>query len=233
MPQRPAGATDRAAGVAADGQRRHPRGHGGGRAAAGAAGHARQVPGIVGGEEGRVLVRPAHGELVHVGPADQHGVGRLQPGDDRGVVGRAEVRQHPRGAGGRLALRAEHVLDGHRQPGQRPQRLAGLAAAVDRFGLGQGRGGIGACRPGGDGRFVRPGPGPPPDPPAERPHRPIVPLDAVQAAQPVSSTEVTSPAQLRTNCVALRSSMLAFSFQLSVFSRDVPACLSVTSFRHV
>ena len=115
--------------------------------------------GLCVGEEGRVLVRPAHGELVHVGPADQHGVGRLQPGDDRGVVGRAEVFQHPRGAGGRLALRAEHVLDGHRQPGQAAQRLARLAAAVDLLGLGQGRGRID---------------------PQERPHRAVVPLDAVQ-----------------------------------------------------
>ncbi len=68
----------------------------------------------------------------------KHGVGRLQPGDDRGVVGRAEVLQHPRGAGGRLALRAEHVLDGHRQSGQPSQRLARLAAAVDLLGLRQG-----------------------------------------------------------------------------------------------
>ena len=149
------GAADRAARVAADGQRGHPRGHAGGRPAAGTAGNPREVPRVVDGEEGRVLVRPAHGELVHVGPSDQHGVGRLQLGDDRGIVGRAEVFQHPRGAGRRLALRAEHVFHGDRQPGQHPQRLASLAAAIDRLGLGQGRGRID---------------------PQERPHRAVVPL---------------------------------------------------------
>ena len=37
--------------------------------------------------EGRVFIRSAHGELVHVGPPEQHGVGRLEPRDDRRVVG--------------------------------------------------------------------------------------------------------------------------------------------------
>ena len=160
MPQRPAGTADRAARIGAHGQRRHACGHAGRRAAAGAAGYAGQVPGVVRGEEGRVFVRPAHGELVHVGPADQHGVGRLQLGNDRGVVGRAEVFQHPRGTGGRLALRAKHVFDGHRQTGQQAQGLAGLAAAVDFLGLGERGGRID---------------------PQEGPHRAVVPFDAVQA----------------------------------------------------
>ena len=129
--------------------------------------------GLCVGKEGRVLVRPAHGELVHVGPADQHGVGRLQLGHDRGVVGRAEVFQHPRGAGGRLALRAEHVLDGHRQSGQPPKRLARLAAAVDFLGPRQG------------GRRIDP---------QERLHAAVVAARCGPDTTRVSSAEVISPA---------------------------------------
>ena len=138
----PRRAADRTAGVGADGKRRHPRGHAGRRPAAGTAGNPRQIPRIMRGMEGRVLVRPAHGELVHVRLADQHGIGRLQPGDHRGVVGRAEVLQDSRGAGRRLALRAEHVLDRHRQPGQAAQGLTGRPAAIDLFRPGQRRLGI-------------------------------------------------------------------------------------------
>lgn len=83
--------------------------------------------------KGRVLVRPAHGELVHVSLADQHGIGRLQPGDRGGVIGRAEVLQDSRCTGRQFALRAEHVLDRHRQPGQTAQRLTGRPAAIDFF----------------------------------------------------------------------------------------------------
>ena len=46
--------------------------------------------------------------------------------------------QHPRGARGRFALRAKHVLQGHRQPSQWPDRIACLAATVDLLGLCQG-----------------------------------------------------------------------------------------------
>ncbi len=93
-------------------------------------------------EKGRVLVRSAHRELVHVRFADQHGIGRLQPGDHRGVVRRAEVLQHPRGAGRRFALRAEHVLDGHGQAAQSADGLPGGAAAIDFLCSGERRLGI-------------------------------------------------------------------------------------------
>ena len=94
---------NRAAGVGADRQRRHRRRDAGRGAAAGAAGNARQVPGIARLLEGRVLGRAAHGELVHVRVADQHGVGRLEPLDHRGVVGRREVLEHLRAAGRHFA----------------------------------------------------------------------------------------------------------------------------------
>ncbi len=123
--------SDRAAGVGAHGQRRHRGGHRGGRSAAGTAGNALEIPGVAGQLKGRIFVRAAHGELVHVGLADQDRVGRLESGDDGRVVGRAEVLQHPRGAGRRLTLGAKQIFDGHRQPAQTPHRLALLAAAVD------------------------------------------------------------------------------------------------------
>ena len=75
---------DRAAGVGAQRQRRLAGRHRRRRAAAGAAGDALQVPGIARHLEGAVLRGRAHGELVHVGLAEQHGVGLLQPGDRRG-----------------------------------------------------------------------------------------------------------------------------------------------------
>ena len=94
--------------------------------------------------KGRVLARPAHGKLVHVGLADQHGIGRLQSGDHGGVVGRAKVLQDPRPAGRRFALRAEHVFDRHGQPGQAAQWFTGRPAAIDSTRLGERRLGIDA-----------------------------------------------------------------------------------------
>ena len=61
------------------------------RPAAGAAGHAVQIPRVVGDVKIRVLVGRAHGELVHVGFTDQHRPGVFQSLDDRRVVGRDEI----------------------------------------------------------------------------------------------------------------------------------------------
>ena len=132
-------AADGPARIGADGKRGHARGDAGGRATAGAAGNSREVPRIVRGVEGRVLVRAAHGELVHVRLADEHGVGRLQTGDHGGIVGRAEVLQHPRSAGRRLALRAENVFHSHGQSAQAADGPAGGAAAIDLFRSREGR----------------------------------------------------------------------------------------------
>ena len=118
---------DRAAGIGRRGSRCQARGDRGRRAARGAAGHARRVPGIAHRPEVAGLVGRAHRELVHVGLAEHHGAGLAQPLDHGGVVGRDEVRQHARAAGGPLAAGTEDVLVRDRHAGQRPA-LAGRAA---------------------------------------------------------------------------------------------------------
>ena len=64
----------------------------------------------------------------------------LQLRDDVGVVGRHEVLQDLAAAGGRLALGAEHVLDGDRHAGELAERFAALALGVDGAGLLEGAG---------------------------------------------------------------------------------------------
>ena len=119
---------DRAAGVGGGGRRHQPGGHRRRRAAGGAARHARDVPGIAHRAEVAGLVGRAHRELVHVGLAEHDHAGGPQALDHRGIVGRDEIRQHARAAGGLLAAGAEDVLVGDRHAGQR-RRLACRAAA--------------------------------------------------------------------------------------------------------
>ena len=94
------GLADRAAGVRGGGDGREPRGDRGGRTARGAAGHHRRVPGIAHRPEVAGLVGRAHGELVHVRLAEHHRAGGLELGDHSGVIGRDEVVEHARAAGG-------------------------------------------------------------------------------------------------------------------------------------
>ena len=73
----------------------------------------------------RGLAGRAHRELVHVGLAEHDRAGRIEPLDDVRVVGRDEVRQHLRAAGREPAPRAENVLLGDRDTGERPALAAG------------------------------------------------------------------------------------------------------------
>ena len=130
-PQRPAGCRIEPPVSVPTAKRRHASRHRGRRTAARAAGDPRQVPGIARHLKSRVLVRAAHGELVEIRLADQHGVGRFEPLDDGGVVRWDEVFQHPRSTGGRLAGGAQQVLERDRQAGQAAERFAGFAALVD------------------------------------------------------------------------------------------------------
>ena len=129
--------SDRATGIRADRDGGHVGCHAGRRAAARAARRPREVPRIVDGTERRVFVRAPHRELVHVGLADEHGVGLSQSSHHVGVVGRPIAREHLRGTGRRLVGGAEGVFHGHGEAGQWTERLAGFAAGVDIGGLGQ------------------------------------------------------------------------------------------------
>ena len=82
-------------------------------------GHERRVPGIAHRAVVARLVGRAHRELVHVGLAEHDGAGGLEPRDHGGVVGRDEVVEHPRAAGGAHARGAEDVLVRDRHAGQR------------------------------------------------------------------------------------------------------------------
>ena len=66
---------DRPSGVGAQAERCEARRHGGGRAAAAAAGHLARVPRVARRSERRVLRRAPHGELVHVRLAQRHRAG--------------------------------------------------------------------------------------------------------------------------------------------------------------
>ena len=118
---------DRAAGVGADRPRREAPGDGGRRAARRAARHAGAVPRVEHRAVGRVLVRRAHRELVHVGLAEQPGAGLVQAAHGGRRVRRPVALEDPRPGGGRDALGAEEVLDRDRQAAQ---RLAASARAT-------------------------------------------------------------------------------------------------------
>lgn len=116
------------------------RGDGGGAAARRTASDAVGVPRVSRGTEGGVFARTAHREFVHVGAADENGVGGAKLRDDRGVVGRDELFEHPGGAGGRFADGAEDILDRDGKAREEPERLAAGTAVVDALGGGEGAG---------------------------------------------------------------------------------------------
>ena len=128
--------------IRSEGGDRFPRRHRRGRTPAAAPGDAAVVDGIAHRSEDGVLARRAHGELVHVGLAEEDGVGGAEPGHRPGVVGGDVVPQYPAGAGGAAAAHADHVLDGNRDACQRPQFLSRRLPAVDPRGRGQGFFGI-------------------------------------------------------------------------------------------
>ncbi len=130
------GLADRAAGVGAGGGGREPGGHRRGRAARAAAGNRALVPGVAHRAEVRGLVRRAHGELVHVGLAEQHRARGAEALDHVRVVGGDEVGEHARAARGAPARGAEEVLVRDRDPGER-MGVAGRAPRVGRARLGE------------------------------------------------------------------------------------------------
>ena len=129
---------DGTAGVRADGQRGLERRERGRAAAAGTAGHPVGVPRVAGRAVGGVLRRGAHGELVHVGLAEDRDAGRPHPRGHRGVVRRHPALEDLRAAGGRHTHGGENVLERQRNSGQRRgQLLAGGHCRVHRGGGGE------------------------------------------------------------------------------------------------
>ena len=124
------GLADRAARIGTEGQGHHVGRDSGGGAAAGAAGDTLSVPRVLGRAEGGVLGGGAHGELIHVGLADDGQAGFLDLGGDGRVVGRLPVAQDLRGAGGAQSPRHHVVLDGDRHARQAMQGFPRRAARV-------------------------------------------------------------------------------------------------------
>ncbi len=133
------GQANGAAGVGAKGQGRHASRHRRGRAAAGAARYAFQVPGIARHLVSAVLGGRAHGELVEIGLAQENRIRLAQFADDMGIIRRHEVFENLAAAGGGLPLGAQNVLDGDRNAGERTERFTALAFAVDASCLFKGR----------------------------------------------------------------------------------------------
>ena len=122
-------AADVAAGVDAGESGRERRRRPAGRAA----GRSRQIPWVVGGAVDRVVALVVGEQQRHVGLAEQHGPGVLQP-IDRERVGRRhvvlELRIAPRGR------RARHVvalLDGHGHAVERPPYFATRERSIRRL----------------------------------------------------------------------------------------------------
>jgi hypothetical protein len=88
--------------------------------------------------ERRVLGAGAHGELVEVGLADDHGTGGREALHHGGVVGRLPALEDLGGARRGDALRAHVVLERHRHAGERPRVVAGGNGRIDRRGAGPG-----------------------------------------------------------------------------------------------
>ena len=102
-----------------------------------AAGDPVEVPRVAGDAVRGVLGRRAHRELVHVRLAEDDHAPALQPLDHRGVVRRTPPLEDLRPAGRGRTPHREDVLQRQRHSGERTQRLAVGARAVDRICLGE------------------------------------------------------------------------------------------------
>ena len=120
---------NRAAGVGTDRQRHLEGGQRGGRAA-GTARNPVQGPRIVSGSVGRVLGGGPHGELVHVGLAQDHQIRVEQPLGHGRVVRRDPTRQDL-AAGRRGTGIGQHILERERNTGERSDLLPVRDLGVD------------------------------------------------------------------------------------------------------
>ncbi len=130
------GLTDGPAGIRPQGCRAELRRHRCGRPAAGTARHIIDMPGIAGGKISRVLRGRPHGELIHVGLADDHGMGLGQFFHHCGIVLRDKIIQDFRSAGGAQPFGTQQVFQGHGDTGERTM-IARRNLTVRRSGPGQ------------------------------------------------------------------------------------------------
>ena len=98
------------------------------------------LPRVFDGAVGRGHVGRAHRELVHVGLAQEHRAVAQQVGSDGAFVGRDKGAEDLAAGGGADSRRAEQVLDGQRDAGQRTcvaggQGRVGGAGLVHRLGV--------------------------------------------------------------------------------------------------
>src|SRR6202035_3205365 len=113
-------------------------------AATGAAGNAREVPGIAGGTVVRVVGGYAVGEFVEIGFAEEDGAGFFELGPDYGVMQRDKIFQNFGAGGGADVLRVDVVFEGDGNAVERAAVAMAFAAAGSEefgfgfFGLGQG-----------------------------------------------------------------------------------------------
>ena len=124
-----------AAGIGAEGEGSEAGRHRRGGAAGGAAGHPRGVPGIAGLLVTAVLGGGAHGELVHVGLADEDRSLGFEAGEGGGGEGRPIALEDPGSAGRGQALEVENVLHRHGHPRESGRCRSRLVLPVEPAGL--------------------------------------------------------------------------------------------------
>ena len=125
----------RAAIVAADGERHEARADRDRRAARGAARALLGVVGVADPSAGAREPANAHRELVHVGLADDDGAGLAHALDERRVARRLIADERERPDGRRHVVGVEIVLHRHRHAEQPAALLAGRGPSVERLGL--------------------------------------------------------------------------------------------------
>ena len=134
------GIADRGANVAAGFQGGQTGRQGRRRPAGGAARHAGDIPGIVGGPVNGVETLPIRQMARHIGFAEDHRAGVFETGDGQGIFGRHIVLEHRIAPGARRTGPIIGFLDGHWHAMKRPPIGAGGKRRVGGVGMRAGGG---------------------------------------------------------------------------------------------